>query len=142
MVAKWSCLDHRARPNGFDISPIRIDGWRNRTSIPSARTRFATSGKSSRCCAKSFNERDSEHEETDLSKKYRCEIQGESIIDEDPDPNKNRRLAWGKMCKHNHDNPKGLSPSDLDFYMKIFPDVKPKRFEKFRITNPIFGGER
>ena len=35
--------------NGFDISPIRIDGWRNRTSIPSARTRFATSGKSSRC---------------------------------------------------------------------------------------------
>ena len=74
---------------------------------------------------KSFNERDSEHEETDLSKKYRCEIQGESIINEDPDPNKNRRLAWGKMCKHNHDNPKGLSPSDLDFYMKIFPDVKP-----------------
>ena len=31
VVAKWSCLDHRARPNGFDISPIRIDGWRNRT---------------------------------------------------------------------------------------------------------------
>jgi len=73
---------------------------------------------------KSFNEHE-EHEETNLSMKYRCEIQGESIIDEDPDQNKNKRLAWGNACKHNRDNPKGLAPSDLDFYMKVFPDVKP-----------------
>ena len=73
---------------------------------------------------KNFNEHE-EREEMDLSKKYRCEIQGESIIDEDPDRNKNKRLAWGNACKHSRDNPKGLAPSDLDFYMKVFPDVKP-----------------
>jgi hypothetical protein len=72
----------------------------------------------------------------DLSAKYSCEIQGEAVIDEDPNRSKNKRLMWGGSCKHTRDKPKGLAPSDLDFYMKIFPDVKPRGSKSFFLEVP------